>query len=253
MSYKINAAGIIPARYSSTRLPGKPLLEIHGKPLLQWVWEAASGSGILSEIYVATDDIRILEICSGFGAKCRLTPPELASGTDRIAYLANMLKIKDDYIVNIQGDEPFLHGHIIDSLLKRLAKSDADVGTLVKRIREVDELNDPSVVKVAVKEDGTAMYFSRSPVPHLRDYPLAEWPVRSVFLKHIGVYAYRRDALERFVSLPQSDLEKTEKLEQLRLLEDGKKYLCVETDEDLVGVDTSDDLKKVTEILGERL
>ncbi|MFC2130356.1 3-deoxy-manno-octulosonate cytidylyltransferase [Bacteroidota bacterium] len=237
--------GIIPSRMGSTRLPGKPLLDICGKPLIQRVWEAAKRSVQLQRIIVATDDERIAGICKDIGAECVMTPSELPSGTDRIMRAYEILKENADIVVNIQGDEPLLYGEIIDELLGKFIESQADVGTLIKRITTLEEIEDPSVVKVEIKPNMTAKCFSREPIPYLKELPKEEWLNQATFWKHIGVYAYKIDALWKFVSLPVSESEKKERLEQLRLLETGAVYYCMETDAELMGVDTPEDLERV--------
>ncbi|MBM2816226.1 MAG: kdsB [Ignavibacteria bacterium] len=248
----INAIGIIPARFSSERLPGKPLVDICGKPLIRRVWEGASTSLLIRKIYIATDDLRIAVSAENFGADVIMTPSELPSGTDRIAYAVKSIEEEADIIVNIQGDEPFITGEILDKLLSEFAASGADVGTLVQRIDYTEELTNPSVVKVVLSDINHAIYFSRSPVPHLRDVSLESWAATGNHRKHIGIYAYSKAILARFTELPQSNLEKLEKLEQLRLLEAGAKYYCSETDANLIGVDTEEDLIRVREIISKR-
>ncbi len=239
------AIGIIPARYASSRLPGKPLADINGKPLIRRVWEAVSGSKLLSEVIIATDDKRIMEACKEFGAKVVMTPAELPSGTDRIAAAC---KDNDaDIIVNIQGDEPMINGDSIDNLISEFTKSDADVATMYKKIDNSDDIFDPSVVKVVFSDNKKALYFSRSPIPYIRDVDKCEWIRSNDYFKHIGIYAYRRKALIDFTELKQSQLEKMESLEQLRLLQRGYSYLCVETKDSMLGVDTPNDLEKARE------
>jgi 3-deoxy-manno-octulosonate cytidylyltransferase (CMP-KDO synthetase) len=245
---QIKAIGIIPARYASVRLSGKPLTDIKGKTLIRRVYEGVKDSKLLDRIIIATDDVRVEQECHSFGAECIITPAEIPSGTDRIAYVYQSLNIDYDIILNIQGDEPLLTGEIIDNLLSEFEQSDADVGTLVKKITNHKDLSDPNIVKVAIKKDRSAIYFSRSPIPFVRDYAMNEWLNHNTFWKHIGIYAYRKDALLKFINLPQSQLESLEKLEQLRLLEAGYKYYCVETDAELIGVDTPEDVERVSDL-----
>ncbi len=241
----MKAVGIIPARYASKRLPGKPLVDIAGKTLIHRVYEAVSSSKLLSRIIAATDDPRIADECGQFNIEFVMTPAKLPSGTDRIAHAYKELGLDHEIIVNIQGDEPFLSGDIIDDLLKKFYKSGADVGTLIKKIQSKEELFSPSVVKAALAKDNIALYFSRNAIPFIRNINHEEWLSHHTFWKHIGIYAYRIESLLRFTELPQSELEKKEKLEQLRLLEDGASYFCVQTEAELQGVDTLDDVKKV--------
>ena len=243
------AIGIIPVRYDSTRLPGKPLIDICGKSLLQRTWEGVSQSNTLQKIIVAIDDERIAELCLNIGAEYIMTPSSLPSGTDRVAYAYNAMEEDFDIILNIQGDEPFLTGDLIDKLVCSFAESESDVATLVKKIQTFEELEDPNIVKVVLDSDNNAMYFSRSPIPYIRDIEKKDWLTNLTFWKHIGVYAYRKNSLFKFIVLPVSNYEKAERLEQMRLLETGAKYLCVQTDADLIGVDTPEDLEKVRSIL----
>ncbi|OGU16640.1 MAG: hypothetical protein A2X61_01125 [Ignavibacteria bacterium GWB2_35_12] len=240
---------IIPARYDSTRLPGKPLINIAGKPLLQWVWESAKKSVYLSRVIIATDDERICDMCKNIGAEYLLTPKNIQSGSDRIAFTYQSLKEDADIILNLQGDEPLIKADVIDLLINQFALSNADVGTLIKKINTNDELFDPSVVKVVIDNNNYALYFSRSPVPHVRDTMPESWLNNNNYWKHIGIYAYRKESLLNFANLSPSKLEQAEKLEQLRLLEHGAKYLCVETDINLIGVDTKEDIVEVEKIL----
>ncbi|MBI5326170.1 MAG: 3-deoxy-manno-octulosonate cytidylyltransferase [Ignavibacteriae bacterium] len=240
---------IIPARYDSTRLPGKPLRIIAGKPLLQWVWESAMKSSKLNRVIIATDDNRISDFCISIGAENIMTPKYLKSGSDRIAYTYNTLNEDAEIILNLQGDEPLIKAEVIDLLINKFSESDADVGTLVKKINSSDELFDPSVVKVVCNQENYALYFSRSPIPYLRDIKKEDWLSNQIFWKHIGIYAYRKESLLKFSELNPAELEIAEKLEQLRLLENGAKYLCVETDLNTIGVDTEEDIEKVEKLL----
>ncbi len=246
------AVGIIPARYASVRLPGKPLVDLNGKSMIRRVWEGATESRLLERVVVATDDERIAEECRSFGAEAVLTSPELPSGTDRIAAAHKALHREYDIVVNIQGDEPLLRGALVDKLVQALADSDADVATPVTPLTSLEELSNPAVVKVAMNAAGRALYFSRSAIPFFRDADMAHWPEHYPYQKHIGLYAYRRAALERFVALPPSLLERAESLEQLRLLEDGAVFHCVHTDNRLVAIDTPADADHVRVLLRDR-
>jgi len=241
--------GIIPSRMASTRLPEKPLADICGKTLIQRVWESAKMSSLIDRIVVATDNDKILRKCLEFGAECVMTPSDLPSGTDRIMFAYNLLEEDADIVVNIQGDEPLLFGDIIDNMLKEFITTEFDVGTLISQINSSDELLDLSTVKVELNDDMTARRFSRKPIPVLKDIPAEEWINQQKYFKHIGIYAYRIEALKKFVTLTVSDWEKEEKLEQLRLLETGAKYYCHETDAYLIGIDTPKDLEKVRKYL----
>ncbi|MFH1049397.1 MAG: 3-deoxy-manno-octulosonate cytidylyltransferase [bacterium] len=242
---------IIPSRMASTRLPGKPLLDICGKSMIQRVWESAKKSRIIERIIVATDDIHIKEKCIGFGAECVMTPSELPSGTDRIMKAYEILGENAAVVVNIQGDEPLLFGDIIDKMLEKFIHTDFDVGTMIAPVKKNEELFDFSIVKVELNNDMTAKRFSRNPIPELDNIPKEVWLNHQRYFKHIGIYAYKTDSLKKFVSLPVSDWEKQERLEQLRLLESGAKYFCHETNAYLIGVDTAEDLEKVREYFRE--
>lgn len=240
--------GIIPARYASTRFPGKPLALIAGKPLIQHVVEQCEQAGSLTEVIVATDDTRIWEVAQNF-CRAEMTSPEHPSGTDRLAEVAQ--RCKCDAVVNIQGDEPLIDPAVIDAVAKALA--DNEMSTAATRIRVPEDYENPNVVKVVVNAAGRALYFSRRTIPYLRDAAsdstagkLAAFP----FLKHIGIYGYQRETLLRLVKYPVSPLEQAEKLEQLRALENGISMAVVQVDYDSVGVDIPQDVKRVEAILG---
>jgi 3-deoxy-manno-octulosonate cytidylyltransferase (CMP-KDO synthetase) len=234
--------GIIPARYSATRLPGKPLADICGKPLIQYVYEQAKKSGLLEDVIVATDDERILEAVEEFGGKAVMTSPSHPSGTDRCAEVAR--QIDCDFVINIQGDEPLIPPEVIDKVAEALMESDEEIPmTSAATIANEEERENSNVVKVVTDQKGIALYFSRSPIPFYRNQVAPT-------LRHIGIYGYRKDFLLKFVSLPQTPLEKTESLEQLRALEHGFKIRIVLVDYSPVGVDTPEDLERVRKLLG---
>ena len=238
----MHAIGVIPARYSSTRLPGKPLMEIVGKPMLQLVWEAAISATKINRVIIATDDERISEKAEEFGAEVVMTPVDLTSGTDRVAYLIRHIYPLDrpDIVVNIQGDEPLLTGAILDKLLNEFTGTDAPMATIVAPV-DATRLFDPSMVKVVCDSEGNAQHFSRSPIL------LPRGPADH--LKHIGIYAFRTHALLDFAQMKPTPGEKSERLEQLRALENGWKIKCVFIPEavGLIGVDTEESLEKVRE------
>jgi len=239
--------GIIPARYASTRFPGKPLALIAGKPLLQHVIAQCQKAKSLSEIIVATDDSRIAEVAQKF-CRVEMTSPAHPSGTDRIAEVAG--KIPCDAVVNIQGDEPMIEPAVIDSVAGALA--DCEMSTAATRIKNPAELDNPNVVKVVVNAAGRALYFSRRTVPYLREAasrPVSEQLAAFPFLKHLGIYGYRRETLLRLVKFPVSPLESAEKLEQLRALENGIPIAVVQVTYDSVGVDTPEDVEWVERYL----
>lgn len=206
-------AGIIPARHASTRFPGKPLAKIAGVPMIQRVYERTRSAERLSELYVATDDERIARACTSFGAPVLMTSPEHPTGTDRLAEAAAGLP--HEVIVNVQGDEPLIEGFVVDAAVEALLADDQAVMSTVVHAIEDDAARDPNRVKVVLDQRGFALYFSRSPIPYPRGAPVApSW-------QHVGLYAYRRDFLLRFVELPRTPAERTEELEQLRALEHG--------------------------------
>jgi 3-deoxy-manno-octulosonate cytidylyltransferase (CMP-KDO synthetase) len=239
--------GIIPARYASTRFPGKPLAPVAGKPLIQRVVEQCQKAKSLSEIIVATDDLRIAEVARKF-CRVEMTLPTHPSGSDRIAEVAG--KISCDAVVNIQGDEPMIEPSVIDSMAGALAE--CEMSTAAMRIKNPAELDNPNVVKVVVNAAGRAVYFSRRTIPYLREAasrPVSEQLAAFPFLKHLGIYGYRRETLLRLVKFPVSPLEAAEKLEQLRALENGIQIAVVKVDYDSVGVDTPEDVEWVERYL----
>src|SRR6266850_54458 len=239
--------GIVPARYASTRFPGKPLALIAGKPLIQHVVERSQQAGALSEVIVATDDTRIWEVAQNF-CRAEMTLPEHPSGSDRIAEVA--ARCACDAVVNIQGDEPLIDPAVIDAVAEALGG--CEMSTAATLIKNPAEYDNPNVVKVVVNAAGRALYFSRRTIPYLREAAsrsvneqLAAFP----FLKHLGIYGYRRETLLRLVKFPVSPLEKAEKLEQLRALENGIEIAVVRVDYDSVGVDVPGDVKRVERLL----
>ncbi|MDQ7817166.1 MAG: 3-deoxy-manno-octulosonate cytidylyltransferase [Melioribacteraceae bacterium] len=236
--------GIIPARFASTRLMGKPLADIGGKPMIQHTYQSAKKSRLLDKVVIAVDDDRLYKVAKDFGAEVYMTPQTVATGSDRIAIVTE--KIPDAaIIVNIQGDEPFIKGKMIDEAIEPLLfDKKVSVSTLARRIKSVEEMKSPSVVKVVFDYNNFAMYFSRSPIPFARDARtnLQRIEVAEMY-KHIGLYVYRRDALLKFTASKPTDLEQVEKLEQLRFLEYGFKMKIVVTEIDSLSVDTPADLE----------
>jgi 3-deoxy-manno-octulosonate cytidylyltransferase (CMP-KDO synthetase) len=235
--------GIIPARFASTRLMGKPLADIGGKPMIQHTYESASKSRLIDKIVLAVDDEKIMNIAKKFGAQAFMTPSDLPSGSDRIAFVAK--KLDADIIVNIQGDEPFIQGKMIDQAIEPLLfDKDVEVSTLIKKITKVEELKSNSIPKVVFDYNNFALYFSRSPIPFVRDAKtnLDKINIADIY-KHIGLYVYRKNALLKFTSLKPTDLENIEKLEQLRMLENGMKIKVVTTEFESLSVDTQKDLE----------
>lgn len=241
----MDVVGVIPARFSSTRFEGKVLADILGKPMLQHVWERARQAKFLDDLIIACDDERVAEAAKAFGAKVVFTAKAHTCGSDRIAEVVNPLDVR--IIINIQGDEPLIHPMMIDSVAQALLYDPRiSMVTLMKRIEDPQEVNDPHVVKVVTDKFGFALYFSRSAIPH----HAANSEVREpVYYKHIGLYGYTKDFLFVYKNLPVCDLEETECLEQLRVLEEGFKIKVIETKYETIGVDTEQDLEKVKEIL----
>jgi 3-deoxy-manno-octulosonate cytidylyltransferase (CMP-KDO synthetase) len=237
----MKAIGIIPARWQATRLPGKPLAEIAGRPMIQHVYERAREAASLTEVIVATDDERILAAVRECGGQAVLTSPDHRSGTDRVAEAA--AERDADVVVNIQGDEPLIDPHAIDALVAPFLSEPAlSMTTLAVPIRAAEEIDDPGVVKVVVDRHGYALYFSRYPVPYQREEGTGSSGGR---LKHLGLYAYRADFLQAFSRMEPTPLEQAEKLEQLRALENGERIFVVLTEHDAVSVDTPEDLARV--------
>jgi 3-deoxy-manno-octulosonate cytidylyltransferase (CMP-KDO synthetase) len=240
--------GIIPARYASTRFPGKPLALIAGKPLVQHVVERCQMAKSLSEVIVATDDTRIWEVAQNF-CRAEMTSPDHPSGTDRLAEVIQ--RCECDGAVNVQGDEPLIDPAVIDAVAGALKTN--EMSTAATRIQAAEEYDNANVVKVVVNAAGRALYFSRRTIPYLRDAArssIAEQLAAFPFLKHIGIYGYRRETLLRLVKFPVSPLEQAEKLEQLRALEHGLEIAVVTVRYDSVGVDVPADVKRVEDLMG---
>jgi 3-deoxy-manno-octulosonate cytidylyltransferase (CMP-KDO synthetase) len=232
---------IIPARYASTRFPGKPLALINGKPMIQHVYEAACTSKA-DHVCVATDDERIADCVAGFGGKAVMTSPTLPSGTDRCGEAARRLQLQgDDIVINVQGDEPFITGEVINLLIKLFENPSVQIATLTSLITRPEEVNDPNKVKVVFDKNHRAIYFSRHTIPYLRN-PEQFTPK---YFKHIGIYGYRYSTLQRLIQLPESNLEKSEKLEQLRWIENGYAIHVAECVYEGIGIDTPEDLERV--------
>ncbi len=252
---------IIPCRYASTRFPGKPLKFLFGKPLIQHVYEGVKRSRSVEKIFIATDSVEIFETVNSFGGQAVMTSEQHQSGTDRIAEA--LLKIAEtdedilsraDVIVNVQGDEPMIKPQMVDDVVELMLDSKANIGTLAKKINRVEDIVNPNIVKVVLDRESFALYFSRAPIPYHRDIFCHNVLVNNNLdminmYKHIGIYAYRRDFLLNFIKLPISFLEDTEKLEQLRALENGYKIKVKITPYETLGVDTPEDLEKVRKCL----
>ncbi|MDP2921605.1 MAG: 3-deoxy-manno-octulosonate cytidylyltransferase [Candidatus Omnitrophota bacterium] len=243
----MEAVGIIPARYGSTRFEGKLLADLCGKPVIQHTWENAKKSNAIEDLVIATDDRRIYNVAKGFGANVVYTSTAHKSGSDRLTEVASSIDAK--IIVNIQADEPLLHPSMIDDAAGPLVKDSSLVmATLCHKIKNVADAHDPNVVKVVFDRNGFALYFSRTPIPYERMG--SDDKLQAIeYYKHIGIYAYTKDFLFTFKSLPQSRLEKTEKLEQLRVLENGYRIKVTETKFDTIGIDVPEDLEKAVETI----
>lgn len=241
----MNAMGIIPARYHSTRFEGKVLADLEGKPVIQHVYENAKKAKILDDLIVACDDERILTAVESFGGKGILTAKGHLSGTDRLSEVVQPLDVK--VAVNIQADEPFLRPEMIHGVVSALLEDPkAVMATLMVRIRNQEEIKNPNVVKVVTDKYGYALYFSRVPIPHYRE---EKGSPKQIYYRHLGLYAYTKDFLFIFRNLPISKLEKAEKLEQLRALENGYRIRVIETKYDTIGIDTPEDLQAARQYL----
>jgi 3-deoxy-manno-octulosonate cytidylyltransferase (CMP-KDO synthetase) len=234
--------GVIPARYASTRFPAKPLVDIAGKSMIQRVYEQVKKASGLTQVIVATDHTEIYNHVESFGGAACMTREDHVSGTDRCYEALTLQKDSFDYVINVQGDEPFIQPAQIELLASRLDGA-TEIATLVKAIDQPGQLFNTNVVKAVISTTGKALYFSRATLPHIRNTPEAAWMDKHIFYKHIGMYAYRADILKQLTTLPVSLLEKAESLEQLRWLENGFTITIAETRQETVGIDTPEDLK----------
>ena len=242
----MNIIGIIPARFGSTRFPGKPLVDIDGKTMIQRVYEQVIQSKRLSRVTIATDDERILNHARDFGADVVMTSPKHISGTDRCAEFISQEGLdKWDVVINIQGDEPYIQPEQIDLLASCFDRPECNIGTLVKKITSPDELFNHNNVKVVMNKRGEAIYFSRSPIPYNRNFPEQDWLKYSSYYKHIGIYGYRSKTLMEISDLAKTNLEITESLEQLRWIENGLVIRAEITSLDSFSIDTPEDLAKI--------
>ncbi len=242
--------GIIPARYASTRFPGKPLALLGGKPVIQHVYEKVKAS--LEVAYVATDDERIYDAVKGFGGEVVMTRNDHKSGTDRIEEAIEKIGGDWDVVVNVQGDEPFVAKSQLDTICHCFDDENTQIATLGKAFTSMDAVANPNSPKIVVDNKGFAMYFSRSIIPFVRGNEQAEWLQHYPFLKHLGIYAYRKEVLAEVTRLPQSSLELAESLEQLRWLQNGYKIKVGTTDVETVGIDTPEDLERAEKFLAEQ-
>ena len=249
---------VIPARYASTRFPGKPLAMLGGKTVIQRVYEQAAS--VLSDVYVATDDERILSAVEAFGGRAVMTRTDHKSGTDRIEEAVEKIERQGmdkegqgDVIINIQGDEPFIQPSQIKTLMALFDDPETQIGTLGKRFESMEAVQNPNSPKIVTDHRGFALYFSRSVIPFIRGIEVEDWLSHYPFLKHLGVYAYRREVLAEVTKLPQGVLEKAESLEQLRWLENGYRIRVGMTEVETVGIDTPADLERAEQFLKQRM
>ena len=240
--------GIIPARYASSRFPAKALAVLGGKSVIQRVYKQASGTHTIRKLIVATDHIDIYDHVMGFGGNVMLTSSDHRSGTDRCVEVVQKVEEEFDYVINIQGDEPFVSPELIDTLA-HLLDGQTQIATLIKPIKDADTLFDPNVVKVVKSTHNQAIYFSRATIPFLRGKKEDDWLGNHAFYKHLGIYGYRTDILLQIADLPVSSLEKAEALEQLRWLENGFTIKTAETNLESLGIDTPEDLEKAKDFI----
>ena len=241
----ISCIAIIPARFASTRFPGKPLAILAGKPIIEHVYERVSE--IVDDVYVAVDDQRIFDCVESFGGKAIMTSPNHKSGTDRVAEAYKNIGKNFDVVINVQGDEPFIHKEQISDLIGCFEKEDTDIATIVKPYAPNENLNallNPNTPKVVISKDRKALYFSRSVIPYLRGVEQKDWLASHTYYKHIGIYGFRSKVLEEITLLPQGSLEKAESLEQLRWLENGYNIRVAVNNFETVGIDTKEDLER---------
>lgn len=238
---------VIPARYAASRLPGKPLVALAGKPMIQHVWERVSKAKKIAKVIVATEDERIRAAVQSFGGEAAMTRADHRTGTDRVAEVS--VAGGADIYINVQGDEPLIAPEAVDTLAEAIASDDSvQLATLAVPMQNSKDIMDPHIVKVVLDFNGDALYFSRAPIPWVRD---SESAVHARHLKHLGLYAYRRDALLDYQTLPPGDLERVEQLEQLRWLENGYKMRVAETEHDSVSVDVPEDVPRVENLIRE--
>jgi len=240
--------GIIPSRYESSRFPGKPLINIDGKSMIQRVYEQTSKSTLINKLIVATDDQRIFDHVKSFGGNVMMTLTTHTSGTDRCGEVIE--KYSDfDIVINIQGDEPLINPNQLDDVINLFKTESVQIGTLVKQMTSIDDILNPNRVKVVLDQNNKGIYFSRSPIPYVANTNQKDWLTKAKFWKHIGIYAWRMNALKTIVKLPKTELEQQESLEQLRWLYNGFKITTVETKIETPNIDVPEDLEKVLSLL----
>ena len=241
----MNIIGIIPSRYNSTRFPGKSLVDINGKSMIQRVYEQAQKVKSFSKIIVATDDVRIEEHVKSFGGDVMMTSSEHQSGTDRCGEVVRKLTENYDVVVNIQGDEPFIQPEQLEKLTEIFIDEHTQIATLAIKLKNKEDIFNPNIVKVVFSISGNALYFSRNPIPFTRNISTENWIDSTSYFKHLGIYAYRSDILRKINAISPGKLEKAESLEQLRWIENDFKIKIVETDVDTIGIDIPQDLERI--------
>lgn len=245
---------IIPARYASTRFPGKPLALLCGKPVIQWVWERVSAIESVTDAVVATDDERIMQAVQAIGGRAMMTSDRHRSGTDRCGEVLDILESEGrhyDVVINVQGDEPFVEARQLETLIAAFSSPETEIASLMTPIKSWDELRSPNNVKVVCNLQGDALYFSRQPIPHLRGVDEREWASRQTYYKHVGIYAFRADVLQRVKTLAPAALEISESLEQLRWLAGGYRIRMCVTNHTNIGIDTPEDLAEAARAMKE--
>jgi 3-deoxy-manno-octulosonate cytidylyltransferase (CMP-KDO synthetase) len=240
--------GIIPSRFESSRFPGKPLIDIAGKSMIQRVYEQSLKSKLINELVVATDDQRIFDHVKSFGGNVMMTSTTHTSGTDRCGEVVEEYT-GYDIVINIQGDEPLIRPEQLDELLIVFKNSDVKLATLIKKMSSIEDVLNPNRIKVVLDKDKNGVYFSRSPIPFIANTNQSEWLQKANFWKHIGIYAWRSDVLSKIIALPKTDLEQQESLEQLRWVYYGYKIATVETEIETPNIDAPEDLEKVLALL----
>jgi 3-deoxy-manno-octulosonate cytidylyltransferase (CMP-KDO synthetase) len=245
----MNIIGIVPARFGSTRFPGKPLADINGKSMIQRVYEQSTKAALLTKVVIATDDERIMNHVREFGGEAILTSPQHQSGTDRCAEVIEKIGAKDwDAVINIQGDEPYIHPEQIDLLCSTFKNPETTISTLIKKIDSSNELFNHNNVKVVLNKRNEAIYFSRAPIPYSRNFPEQDWLKYSTYYKHIGIYGYRTSTMLEISRLAKTNLEITESLEQLRWIENGYVIHAEITSLESVAIDTPEDILRVKSV-----
>ena len=239
---------VIPARYASSRFPGKPLADISGSPMISWVYHRAKSVREFEDVIVATDDKKIFDCVKSFGGNVRMTPKDLESGTDRVAFIAKDMQV--DIVVNLQGDEPLISPQILSDVCKPFTDTRVQITTPIKKVTSADDFKNKNAAWVVVDKNMDALYFSRAVIPVVHKVKnKSEWLNYNTYFKHIGIYAYRKEFLLKLTELPREGLEKSEDLEQLRVLENGYKIRCVETSYQAVNIDVPEDIDRVENII----